>query len=289
MEVKILVLGAAGMAGHVITRYLREHGYDVDALSRSRVERETNIVCDLLNTKQLASVLDKEAYDVIINSAGLLNQNAEKNKKEAIYINAYLPNYLADRFKDEKTRVIHLSTDCVFSGKNGPYTENSICDGDTVYDRTKALGELWDEKNVTLRMSIIGPDRNRNGIGLFHWFMQQRGEIKGYTQAYWSGITTITLAKAIEQVIEKEVTGLYHLSAKCPISKYELCQLFNKYFRNGSINIKEDSHVKINKVLINTREEQIYSIPSYEEMVAEMKEWIILHKSWYPMYEVDIK
>ena len=94
-----------------------------------------------------------------------------------------------------------MSTDCVFSGKTGWYSETSSRDGETFYDRSKALGELENNKDLTFRNSIIGPDLNKNGIGLFNWFMKQEGQIYGFTKAIWTGVTTLTLAKAMERCV----------------------------------------------------------------------------------------
>jgi len=111
---------------------------------------------------------------------------------------------------DTAVKIIQISTDCVFSGKDGGYKEDSFRDGDTIYARTKALGEINNNKDLTIRTSIIGPDINEDGIGLFHWFMKQSGTIYGFRNAYWTGVTTIELAKGIEKFIEYNVTGIYH-------------------------------------------------------------------------------
>src|SRR5699024_5151046 len=136
-------------------------------------------------------------YDAIINAVGILNKDAEENKSHAVLLNSYLPHYISNLTKDMNTKVIHMSTDCVFSGKVGSYKEDSLRDGQTFYDRSKALGELENDKDLTFRNSIIGPDMNKNGIGLFNWFMKQNGYIKGFNKAIWTGVTTLTLAKAM--------------------------------------------------------------------------------------------
>src|SRR5699024_1115052 len=108
-----------------------------------------------------------------------------------------------------KTKIIHMSTDCVFSGKIGNYKEDSLRDGETFYDRSKALGELDNQKDLTFRNSIIGPDINENGIGLFNWFMKQEGSINGYSKAIWTGVTTLTLAKAMDSALKEDLVGIY--------------------------------------------------------------------------------
>src|SRR5664280_538581 len=150
-------------------------------------------------------------YDVIINCIGLLNQAAEESHSNALYLNSYFPHLIADTIKDKKTKLIHMSTDCVFAGNTGPYYENSLRDGATFYDRSKALGEVDDDKNLTFRNSIVGPDMNKNELGIFNWFMKQEGTVKGFTCALWTGVTTLTLAKAMEKAIEENLCGLYNL------------------------------------------------------------------------------
>jgi len=159
---KVLVLGATGMAGHIIALYFKEKGYEVISYSRFPFVFTENIIGDVFDTEKFKSVLIEGNYDAVINCIGILNQYAEDNPSKAIYLNAYLPHLIVDTLKNTKTKLIHMSTDCVFAGNSGPYFENSICDGITFYDRTKALGEINDDKNLTFRNSIIGPDMHEN-------------------------------------------------------------------------------------------------------------------------------
>lgn len=284
INMKLLVLGANGMAGHMITLYFLEKGYEVTGFSRQDSLLWNTITGDANNIDQLTEILLENEYDYVINCIGVLNQFAQERISNAIYLNSYLPHIITEIIKDKKTRLIHMSTDCVFAGNTGPYTENSLCDGTTVYDKTKALGEIEDNKNVTFRMSIIGPDVKDNGIGLFHWFMKQQTELLGYTNAIWTGVTTLTLARAMEQAMKEKLTGLYHLVNNMVISKYELCQLFNYYFRDNKLLIKPFPDKKLDKTLINTRSDFTFVVPGYEQMIQEMKEWIYYHKSLYPVY-----
>lgn len=280
---KILVLGSIGMAGHTITIYFKERGYDVTAFSLSPFEYANhNIIGDAFDTEWFKQMVLDGNYDVIINCIGLLNQVADSNPSKAVYLNSYLPHLVCDTLKDKKTKFIHMSTDCVFAGNTGPYFEKSLRDGATFYDRTKALGEVEDNKNLTFRNSIIGPDMNLNGIGLFNWFMKQSGTISGYTGAMWTGVTTLTLAKAMEQAIKEDLTGLYNLVNNESISKYDLLCLFNKYFRNNELIINKSDVVVLDKSLRTTRKDFTYKVPSYEEMIKEMKEWVYNHKEIYP-------
>jgi len=280
----LLILGSIGMAGHTITLYMKEKGYNVTAVTLTPFPYCNNIVCDLCNLNILEDTLKKDDYTAVINCVGILNTDAEINKSKAVFLNSYLPHILCEITKNMKTKVIHMSTDCVFSGDTGNYKENSLRDGITFYDRSKSLGEIENKKDLTFRNSIIGPDMNINGIGLFNWFMKQSGTINGYNKAIWTGVTTLTLAKAMERAIIDNLCGLYHLVNNKEINKYNLLQLFNKYYKNNNIIINENSSVSINKSLINTRNDFNFKVPSYEEMVQEMKEWIYSHKEFYPHY-----
>lgn len=281
---KVLVLGGTGMAGHTISIYFKETGHDVTAFSRSKVNYCKNINGDIADFENLKKIINEGQYDAIINAIGILNQDAEDNKSTAVLLNSYLPQFLSDTTKDMKTKIIHMSTDCVFSGKMGGYSETSFRDGETFYDRTKALGELENSKDLTFRNSIIGPDMSENGIGLLNWFMKQDGQINGFTKAIWTGVTTLTLAKAMEQALKENLTGLYNLVNNETISKYELLKLFNKHMKNGVISILPSDVVALNKSLINNRQDFTFVVPSYEQMIIEMNEWIESHKELYPHY-----
>jgi dTDP-4-dehydrorhamnose reductase len=282
---RILILGSIGMAGHIITLYFKERGYDVTAYSVTPFPYCENVVGNAFETENFKSMLLQGKYDVIINCIGILNQAAEDSHSAALYLNSYLPHLVVDTMKDKKTKLIHMSTDCVFAGNRGPYYETSLRDGATFYDRSKALGEVEDDKNLTFRNSIIGPDMNENGIGLFNWFMKQNGNIKGFTGAIWTGVTTLTLAKAMEKAMEENLCGLYNLVNNKSISKYDLLVLFNQYFRKNSLTILKNDDLKLDKSLRNTRKDFSFVVPSYERMVQEMKEWVDAHPNLYPHYQ----
>ncbi|MGF7057754.1 SDR family oxidoreductase [Brassicibacter mesophilus] len=286
---KVLSLGGTGMAGHTISIYFKEAGHDVTAFSRSKVDYCNSINGDIADFEKLKKIIKEGNYDAIINAIGILNQDAEDNKSMAVLLNSYLPHFLSDVTKDMKTRIIHMSTDCVFSGKTGGYTETSFRDGETFYDRSKALGEIENSKDLTFRNSIIGPDMNERGIGLFNWFMKQDGQINGFTKTIWTGVTTLTLAKAMEQALKEDITGLYNLVNNKTISKYELLELFNKYLKNNQLEILQSNKVSLDKSLINNRTDFSFKVPSYEEMIIDMKEWIDNHKELYPHYFDQVK
>lgn len=282
---KILVLGSTGMAGHTIFLYFKEQGHNVVSYSRSPFLNYDSIIGDVFETEKFKTVLLKGEYDAVINCIGILNQDAENNPSKAVYLNSYIPHLIVDIFKDKKTKLIHMSTDCVFAGNSGPYDENSFCDGKTFYDRTKALGEVDDRKNLTFRNSIIGPDMNEKGIGLYNWFMKQNGTINGYTGAIWTGVTTLTLAKAMEKALEQDLCGLYNLVNNESISKYDLLNLFNKNFYGNNIIIEKQVDFQLDKSLINTRKDFLFAVPSYDQMVQEMRDWVEYYKHLYTHYK----
>lgn len=177
-----------------------------------------------------------------------------------------------------------MSTDCVFAGNTGPYYEDSFPDGKIFYDRSKAIGEVNDDKNLTFRNSIVGPDCNEKGIGLFNWFMKQEGSINGFTGAIWTGVTTLTLAKAMEQALKENLTGLYNLVNNESINKFDLCGLFNKYFRNGEVRINPSDTLQLDKSLRHRRTDFSFVVPSYEQQIKEMADWVNSHKEFYPHY-----
>ncbi|MDE7154148.1 MAG: SDR family oxidoreductase [Muribaculaceae bacterium] len=284
---KFLVLGCNGMAGHQISLYLQEQGYDVTgfALEKS-VLLNKSIAGDATDFKSLKEIIQSGKYDTVINCIGILNQFAENNHPLAVTLNSYLPHFVAEAANAVGAQVIHMSTDCVFSGARGQYTEDDIPDGTTFYDRTKALGELNDDKNITLRNSIVGPDINKNGIGLLNWFMQQTGSVNGFTGAVWTGQTTLQLAKTMEAAALQRATGLYNTVPEESITKYELLKLFNRYFRNNSLTVHPVEGIAANKSLKRTRFGFPYLIPDYEQMVAEAAKWTFNHKELYPHYNL---
>lgn len=285
MKKKILVLGSGGMAGHVIATYLSENGHDVTTISAHNRLNDSTILLDVTDSKSLHEYLSSANFDVIINCVGMLVGASDNRKDLACYLNSYLPHQLEEILKNTNTKLIHLSTDCVFSGKNPPYTETSIPNGELFYDRSKALGEVINKKDLTFRMSIIGPDTKESGIGLFNWFCAQSGSIKGYSKVMWTGVTTIELAKAIGAAIEQDLIGLYHLVPKDNISKYDLLSIFKQVFDRGDLTITPDSTIVLDKTLINTRDDFNFRPMGYNSMVKEMKAWINNHPELYQHYE----
>ena len=282
---KLLVLGCNGMAGHLISLYLKEQGYNVEGFARKKSSFVETIVGDARNTELLRKTIENGGYETVINCIGVLNRSAEDNHETAILLNTYLPHFLAKITEKTKTQIIQISTDCVFSGNRGRYVESDFPDGKSFYDRSKALGEIVNVKDVTLRMSIVGPDTNKNGIGLVNWFMQQNGPVKGYKRALWTGQTTLQLAKTIEHVVAQRIHGLYNMVPEEIISKYDMLCLFNKHLRRDKIEIIPEEYFVIDKSLIRTNYESFnYIVPGYDQQIEELGDWMRKHKTLYPQY-----
>lgn len=283
---KFLVCGCNGMAGHTIALYLKEQGHEVFGFDIKESALIDSVAGNAMDKEFVTNLVRDGNYDAIINCIGILNQAAEDHKALATYLNSYFPHFLAELTEDTNTQIIHMSTDCVFSGKKGEYKEEDLRDGETFYDRSKGLGELNDEKNITLRNSIVGPDINPKGIGLLNWFMQQSDEVNGYTKAMWTGQTTLQLAKTMEYAAKTKAHGLVNAVPDKSISKYELLKLFNKYMRDDKLIIHPVEGVNADKSLKRTNFEMNYVIPDYKIMVKELAVWIKNHKELYPHYNL---
>lgn len=276
---KILILGATGMAGHIVHDYLSsKHKYAIENVSFRSKLNDNTVVIDVRDQCKLSDYILQLKPDIIINCIGVLIKGSSNCPKNAIYLNSYLPHVLSGLTKRLGSQLIHISTDCVFSGDNGEYTEKSLTDARDIYGRSKILGEINNSQDLTIRTSIIGPELKSNGEGLLHWFFKQN-KVKGYTKAYWSGVTTLELAKAIEYYIDTKTTGLLNLTNGFKVSKYDLLNLVSKIFEFPII-IEESSEKTIDKSL-KTIYSDCYKVNSYEIMLEDLHEWMMMHKSMY--------
>ena len=279
---KVLIIGSRGMAGHILYAYFKENTqFNIIDIARASDSHKPTHVVDVTKFEDLKKILELEKPDVVINCIGILNKDAEDHPDKAILLNSYFPHFLAALGTSNDFKVIHISTDCVFNGKKGGYTETSIKDGIGFYAETKSLGEVVYGNHITLRTSIIGPDLKKEGIGLFNWFMHQNGTIKGYSKAYWTGITTVELAKAIIEAINQDIKGLHHVIFNEKINKYELVKLFKDVFNRTELNIEPYDGYVVDKSLIKTNDNFQYAVPGYKEMISEMKDWILEHPELY--------
>jgi dTDP-4-dehydrorhamnose reductase len=283
---KVIILGANGMAGHMIGQFLLENGYQVVGFDLNPAPKLPFVhTLNVTDLPALRAAISSTNPVAIVNCIGVLNHFADQNPHQAVFLNSYLPHWLVNETKDTAIKVVHLSTDCVFSGKNSPYREDSFRDGDTFYDRSKALGEIGNSKDITLRQSIIGPDINPRGIGLLNWFLQQQGDVKGYKNAIWNGITTLQLAKGVKAAIEHNLTGLYHYVSGESVSKHRLLELFCEAFQCKQLRIIPfDNEPKTDKSLQVMRPSDHLRVPTYQEMLNELNTWVQNHKTFYPHY-----
>ncbi|MDN4523630.1 dTDP-4-dehydrorhamnose reductase family protein [Fictibacillus fluitans] len=279
---KILLFGGNGMAGHMIKEYLTKNTtHEVWYTIRSCSKELNSFTVDVLDINQVEASIYKLLPDVVINAVGVINDRARSNVQNAIYINSIFPHKLAQLSARTGFRLIHISTDCVFSGKRGNYKEDDDADGLTVYSKTKSLGEIDSQNSTTIRTSIIGPEIRKDGIGLFHWFMNQSGIINGYKKVLWNGVTTLELAKMINWLIDKRVYGFVHFTSPTVISKYELLILLKNIFSKDDVKIKSFNKLVNDKTLVNTRKDFLYNVPSYNQMIIEMKNWIDSSQGFY--------
>ncbi|MGM7700952.1 dTDP-4-dehydrorhamnose reductase family protein [Pseudalkalibacillus sp. Hm43] len=270
---KLLVLGGKGMAGHVMVEYFRTRSlYDVVYTHRNKSCTE-GIYLNASDYTAVESLIAREKPNVLINCIGILNQFAEQNVQEAILVNSLLPHVLQNAMDKMNGRLIHISTDCVFEGEQGDYPEQATPDGQSMYAKTKFLGEIIKPPHLTVRTSIIGPEL-KDGIGLFQWFMKQTGQVNGYVNVFWNGVTTLELAKAVHHFIEENVSGLYHLTAPEKVSKYTLLKYIQDTFDRRDLSLVPFENAHCDRTLLNTREDVRYTVVPYEVMLQELRDWM---------------
>jgi dTDP-4-dehydrorhamnose reductase len=283
---RILILGGNGMIGHKVYQVLKEDYQDTWVSLRQPIEKSKSkelfdaekVVSglELSDFTKLTETLDLLNPDIIINAAGItIRRGVNSLVSKSIILNSALPHFIEEWANlREGKRVIHFSTDCVFSGSRGSYTEKSFTDAIDVYGKTKALGELSGPKSLTLRGSMIGREIE-NKTELLEWFLKNNSkEVKGFSNVIYSGITTLHMAFFVKQIISEfpDLSGLYNV-ASVPISKYDLLRLFNKYFKNNST-IVNDSEYHSRKDLIADKfyKATNFNIPSWEDLVVDLKE-----------------
>lgn len=273
------------MLGHVIYNYL-------DSLKKfklyssavhKKISKDTYLL-DIRNQEKVKDHLATIRPDYVVNCAGLLIEESENNIEDAILINSLFPNVLSRLGRKLNFKLIQISTDCVFSGKDGNYSEDSVPDGYSAYARTKTLGEIDNNRDLTIRTSIIGPELKSDGVSLLTWFLNQKGEIFGFDKTYWSGVTTLELAKAIEAFVNQKITGIYNFTSEKKISKYDLLLLIQKIWKKTDVTIKPDSNYVSDKSLCNIRSDFKYDLKGYEEMLTESYEWMLKNKTQYHHY-----
>lgn len=281
---KILVLGASGMLGNAMLRVMSaQEAWSVFGTVRGanpalHAAAPRAVLIPGIHADQPDSLLAAFAQarpDVVINCVGLVKQlsNAE-DPLVAVPINTLLPHRLARMCEVAGARLVHVSTDCVFSGKQGNYTESDLADAQDVYGRSKLLGEVDYPHAVTLRTSIIGHEL-RSAHGLIDWFLSQQARVKGYTEAVFSGLPTCELARVVRDFVipHASLRGVYHVAAE-PISKHDLLQIVNREY-GKNLQFEPDDQVKINRSLDASRfrEATGYVAPAWPDLIAQMREF----------------
>lgn len=280
---KFLVIGCNGMVGHVVALHLQEKGHNVLGYDEDESALVQCAVGSPKDTDNIDKIISEGEFDAVINCTAVINQFAEEDKAKAAFINSYLPHFLESITADTSTIVVHRSTDCIFSGSRGSYGLNDTPDAASFYARTKAIGELVNDKDITIRTSLVGPEQEEDGISLLNWFLKQHGDVKGFANAIWTGLTTIEFAREIEYLVEHKAHGVFQCVPSNAISKYELLKLFDDRFPGDRKMVKVDNQ-RVDKSLIQEIGNYGMIVPSYETMMDEMAQWIHDHASLYPEY-----
>lgn len=279
---RILILGGSGMLGHQLWRHFSSKFPETYTTIRRTCSDYKNH--GLLSSNNVIESVDARRFeflegvitgvhpDIILNCIGITKRREEEgNYIESIMLNSLLPHKLAGWGESHGAKIVNFSTDCVFDGKLGNYTEGSQTSAEDLYGRTKALGEISGKSSLTIRSSFIGQEL-QNGTELFEWFVSQRGTVEGFRGAIYTGLTTLEFSRIVERLIIEypECSGLYHVSSE-PISKYELLKIIRKKLQLN-INIIPDNTFKCNRSLNSEkfRREFNYSPPSWEDMIDEL-------------------
>jgi dTDP-4-dehydrorhamnose reductase len=282
---KVLVLGASGMLGNAVFRFLAEsENISVTGTVRSGgsvrlfkpdLQKHLVLGVDVERDEVLARLFDQVKPEVVINSVGLVKQLADADDPlSALPINALLPHRLARLCQTANARLIHISTDCVFSGSKGMYREEDFPDANDLYGRSKYLGEVDYPHAITLRTSIIGHELN-GAHSLVGWFLSQTGAAKGFRCAVFSGLPTVELARVIRDYVmpRPELHGRYHVSAE-PVNKFDLLRLLAQIYQK-EIEITPDDRLVIDRSLDSGRFRSVtgYHPPHWPELVQRMREF----------------
>lgn len=280
--VKVVVLGATGMLGHMLVTVLEEHGHEVLGVSRLGNFGNVPLSLDLRDWDQLQRHLIHFHPKWVINAAGLLNEEVDSDIVSALLVNSLLPQRLAALGESIGFRTIAVGSDCVFEGTKGRYTVHDTPDAVSAYGRTKYLGEVVNDRDLTIRTSIIGPEIDPKGRGLMLWLLSRHHQADGWTDAIWTGVTTLELARFINAQVsgERDEQGLWHFVPPESISKFHLLEKMNEVFLGNKLIINRVPGVAHDRSLINDRP-NLWMIPHYEEMLADLDYWIQNHQNIY--------
>ena len=294
MDKKILILGAGGMLGHVLFRTLAQrmpgrtfatvrslHGLPLSWRTKFSTCIYDGVDAD--NFDSIVRVMATVRPAIVINCIGIIKQlPGAEDSITSITINALFPHRLAQLCKASGARLIHISTDCVFDGKKGAYSEGDVSNATDTYGRTKYLGELHGEHCLTLRTSIVGHEL-RSNVSLIDWFLNQTNPVNGYTKAIYSGFPTVEFVRILEKYVipEDRLSGLYQVSSE-PINKYDLLNAVAGEY-GKQIQIKPYDDFVLDRSLDSSRFRNItgYNPPSWQVLVAAMHQDYIENKDDY--------
>ena len=267
---KVIIFGSSGMLGNqIIKEFLKDKKFKIFEMNRKKKNKSIKI--DLEKKTQLIKKIVTVKPDFIINCIGWIKQK-KINKTKAYEINSEFPLFLSKLAILLDFKLIHISTDCVFSGLKGNYTETDYKDAKDLYGLSKSLGEVKNINSCTLRTSIIGPEIKKKKFGLLEWFLSQREKIIGYNKVFFSGLTTLELSKVIRMnLLNKSIYNQILNVSSNPISKYELLKLIKKIFKKD-IKIDRSNKIKLNRSLNSRKFKKItgYKCPSWKKMINEM-------------------
>ena len=278
---RVLIIGSTGMLGHVLYNVLQNQP-DIELFDMSYRTKLTkkSIICDVTKFDVLEKKINEIRPVVIINCVGILLKDSKINPANTIFINSYFPHKLRNIAIKVNARVIQISTDCVFNGIKGLNSETALPNASDIYGRSKSLGELNNNFDLTIRTSIIGPELKHNGEGLLHWLFNQNGNIYGFQNVFWSGVTSLELSKAILFSINHEINGLWNFTNGTQISKYDLIEKVINIFQLKNINLKQENQKSSNKTLISIRQIE-FKVNSYDKMIKELKSFYEENKHIY--------
>lgn len=272
----IYLFGANGMLGNYVNKYLLKKNLNIIPLTRKDYDLTNLSIISLTNFLKDKNLKEK---DIIINCAGIIPQSSkdkELSKNMYYKINSIFPIVLSMIAINTNCKFIHITTDCVFSGKEGNYNEVSLPDEMNDYGTSKSLGEI--AYGTIIRTSIIGEEENYKR-SLIEWIKSNKnGEINGYSNHWWNGVTCLQLAKIIYQIIDENLywKGIRHIYSPTIINKYNLCKLVNEIF-NLNIDIKEWHTDKVDKSIISIYDtNNSFNIPELFEQVRELKEFKLI-------------
>jgi dTDP-4-dehydrorhamnose reductase len=279
---RILVIGATGMLGYSLFRNLNEYA-ELTTFGTVRsikgkeaffedLEGQLFLDVDVSNLSAVDNAISKSGAEIVINCIGLIKQyDTAKIPVEAIKVNSLLPHQLASLCDKHSAKLIHFSTDCVFTGSKGNYVESDTPDATDIYGRSKLLGEVDYAPHLTLRTSIIGHELSSN-VSLIDWFLSQNGDTKGFSKAIFSGIPTCYIAKILVENIfpSKDLNGLYQLSVE-PIDKYSLLNKVASVY-SKKITINESVALQIDRSLNSTKLQVTsgFKVPNWDLLLDAM-------------------